>query len=402
MVITSIIVIIVNLVLLSSVFFSIFTICEEHLVVAIDVFITQYKVPEELAAVTLVAFGSAAPELLLNIVSVFQVPPSSDISISAVLGSALIAFGLIPSVVVLSSPKDFISFKPMPILRETSFYLFGLIMFLSSIVDGFVDIMEAIYLVGIYLVYVMSVYISYIGNNSENSNTDKIDEESHESMINESSHVIEDVEKIESLEISLYRRIELSCNHFVAENISNLWDYIIPTIETNVRVSKLRAFQVLIACIFIVGCHSFVLIYLSKILISYMHIDSSTMGATLISMGSEIPDLIGSIALMRRGYFDGAIASAIGSQVINITIGIGFPSIVLCLKGSGTFAIPINDQKSYEMLIGMLFGIIILYSSPLLSWLWRRKKEKLEINKVQGWILLAFYCSLSLLFVYYN
>ena len=399
-----------NLVFLSVVFFSIFTICEEHLVVAIDVFITQYKVPEELAAVTLVAFGSAAPELLLNIVSVFQVPPSSDISISAVLGSALIAFGLIPSVVILSSSKTFISFKPMPILRETSFYLFGLIMFLSAIVDGFVDIMESIYLVGIYLVYVMSVYISYVGNN-DNSTIDKsktiIDEESHESIINESinesNYVLEDVEKIESSEISLYRKIELSCNHNIAERIGSLWKYIIPSLDTSVRVSKLRALQVLISCIFIVGCHSFVLIYLSKILISYMHVDSSTMGATLISMGSEIPDLIGSVALMRRGYNDGAIASAIGSQVINITIGIGMPSIILCLKGLGLgFAIPINDKKSYEMLIAILFFIIILYASPLLSWLCRRKKQKLEINKFQGGCLLASYCLLSLLFVYYN
>ena len=55
---TSLLIILVTLLSLALVFFSIFTICEEHLVVAIEVFIIQYKVPEELAAVTLVAFGN--------------------------------------------------------------------------------------------------------------------------------------------------------------------------------------------------------------------------------------------------------------------------------------------------------------------------------------------------------
>jgi hypothetical protein len=32
----------------------------------VELFITQFNVPEEVAAVTLVAFGSAAPELMLN------------------------------------------------------------------------------------------------------------------------------------------------------------------------------------------------------------------------------------------------------------------------------------------------------------------------------------------------
>ena len=136
MIITNLIIVLFNLLLLSLTFYSIFIICEHHLVEVVDVFIKKFQVPEGLAAgivilihfifyyyyyyysiVTLVAFGSAAPELLLNIVSVIQVPPSSDISISAVLGSAIIAFGLIPPVVILSSSIDVMEFKPLPIFR---------------------------------------------------------------------------------------------------------------------------------------------------------------------------------------------------------------------------------------------------------------------------------------------
>ena len=44
-------------------------VCEQRLVPAVEVFIKEYAIPEELAAVTLIAFGSASPELLLNTVN---------------------------------------------------------------------------------------------------------------------------------------------------------------------------------------------------------------------------------------------------------------------------------------------------------------------------------------------
>ena len=48
------------------VFTALCVVCDEHLVPTVELFITQFNVPEEVAAVTLVAFGSAAPELMLN------------------------------------------------------------------------------------------------------------------------------------------------------------------------------------------------------------------------------------------------------------------------------------------------------------------------------------------------
>ncbi|RYY85309.1 hypothetical protein EON63_07660 [archaeon] len=67
-------------------------------------------------AVTLVAFGSAAPELFLN--SVSAVAHTSDLSLSAILGSGMIAFGLIPALCVLNSVRYETKFKIFPIIRE--------------------------------------------------------------------------------------------------------------------------------------------------------------------------------------------------------------------------------------------------------------------------------------------
>lgn len=48
------------------IFYCVCILCDDHLVPAIDVIIQQFKIPEEVAAVTLVAFGSACPEIILN------------------------------------------------------------------------------------------------------------------------------------------------------------------------------------------------------------------------------------------------------------------------------------------------------------------------------------------------
>ena len=57
---------------LAASFYAICVVCDGHLVPAVEVFIQQLRIPEDIAGVTLVAFGSAAPELFLNMVAAFQ------------------------------------------------------------------------------------------------------------------------------------------------------------------------------------------------------------------------------------------------------------------------------------------------------------------------------------------
>ena len=125
------------IILLGLSFYGVCLICDEHLVPCVEVFIKTYNVPEEMAAVTLVAFGSAAPELILNMVS--AVENTSDISTPAVLGSAMIAFGLIPPLCILCTHKDVIQLKVWPIIRETLFYLLGLGIFLRFFTRSITD-----------------------------------------------------------------------------------------------------------------------------------------------------------------------------------------------------------------------------------------------------------------------
>lgn len=50
------------------VFLCICVVCDRHLVPAVEIIIEEFDVPEEIAAVTLIAFGSSSPEIMLNTV----------------------------------------------------------------------------------------------------------------------------------------------------------------------------------------------------------------------------------------------------------------------------------------------------------------------------------------------
>eukprot|EP00601_Ochromonadales_sp_CCMP2298_P015818 CAMPEP_0173234034 /NCGR_PEP_ID=MMETSP1142-20121109/9974_1 /TAXON_ID=483371 /ORGANISM="non described non described, Strain CCMP2298" /LENGTH=245 /DNA_ID=CAMNT_0014163975 /DNA_START=128 /DNA_END=866 /DNA_ORIENTATION=+ len=154
-----------DVVALLASFLSLCVVCDEHLVPCVEVFIVQFQMPEEVAAVTLVAFGSAAPELFLN--SVSAVAQTSDLSLAAILGSGIIAFGLIPPLILLSSAKSRVQLKLRPILRESAFYLFGLCVFFGSIHDGRIDTGEACVLVGVYVLYTSTVAAMYFRDKAQ-------------------------------------------------------------------------------------------------------------------------------------------------------------------------------------------------------------------------------------------
>lgn len=53
-----------------------------------------------------------------------------------------------------------------------------------------------------------------------------------------------------------------------------------------------------------------------------------------------------SIALARGGYSEAALAGAIGSQVINLTIGVGAPSLIACImSSSGSYSVGLKQAR---------------------------------------------------------
>ena len=48
-------------------------------------------------------------------------------------------------------------------------------------------------------------------------------------------------------------------------------------------------------------------------------------GVTVLAWGAQVPDCLASLSMAKKGLGPGAVANAVGSQIINVFIGLGLP-----------------------------------------------------------------------------
>ena len=116
---------------------------------------------------------------------------------------------------------------------------------------------------------------------------------------------------------------------------------------SKVKISFFRALSVLLSCVVSISLLAYCIIILSEMLIVRIGVGTSTVGATLVALGSEIPDAISSVALARSGYYDGAMAGAIGSQVINISLGVALPTMLACFLTGESIKIDLQETRAF-------------------------------------------------------
>ena len=513
-------------------FYAVCIVCDDHLVPAIEIFITQFNIPEDVAGVTLIAFGSATPELVLNTIA--GANGTADLSLSSLLGSSLIAFGLIPPLCLIMTTQKELELKTWPIAREIIFYLLGLMVFVILVDDGELTVREAGTSVTIYIVYVFLVVIMFLffpeknvakgdaanvkekdallsdiemresgmtsvesskslkqdigvtahsvelragahGNRSTEgarmgTGTNKDDDEGQLSAASspqsrtkddayrenlsfaasflgsgtsspknstavESNTLAEfegeDVESIEKIPTGTRQHVMHYITNRGLPQAKKLWDTATSPISvvvsltipdlglhgqsdtkdgvTQKKVSFLRALGALTASIIWVAVLAWCIIGLSEALIKFLGVGTSTIGATLVALGSEIPDAVASVALARGGYSDGAMAGAIGSQVINITLGVGLPILVSCWLNGENIKVNKAETRSLWLLTALLLLVIIGYALVTLPLALIRnsgtgfKLSKYTHLKRKGaWALLGLLTAAITVFVFLN
>jgi len=62
-------------------------------------------------------------------------------------------------------------------------------------------------------------------------------------------------------------------------------------------------------------------------------VDAGFFGVTLVALGGQIPDAMQSIAVAKKGWGSMAVANAIGSQNLNILVGLGGPWLLVTSLG---------------------------------------------------------------------
>jgi len=135
-------------------------VCDEHMVPSLDTLCHRWGIGEDVAGATFMAFGSAAPEMIINVVATIQAqtsdPETSSLGVSAILGSGMIAFSLIPAACGLCASGD-LHLKRRPLFRDEFFYLTSLGILIYIMFDGTVHPWEAGLLVVNYVCYLIVI-----------------------------------------------------------------------------------------------------------------------------------------------------------------------------------------------------------------------------------------------------
>jgi Ca2+/Na+ antiporter len=138
-------------------------VCDEHLVPALDTLCMRWKIPEDVAGATFMAFGSAAPEIIIAAVTTIQAADEPDpdavaLGVTSVVGSGLLAFSVIPAICgIYGSDPAGLTLKRRPLLRDNLAYLVSLLMLMYTIADGQVHAWEAGCCLTIYFCYLFVI-----------------------------------------------------------------------------------------------------------------------------------------------------------------------------------------------------------------------------------------------------
>ena len=88
-------------------------------------------------------------------------------------------------------------------------------------------------------------------------------------------------------------------------------------------------------------------------------ISSTVMGLTVLAAGTSVPDAISSIVVAQRGLGDMAISNALGSNVFDILLGLGFPYFLSAILNGKPVTMCVDDVSVYLVCLVLVLIIVV-------------------------------------------
>ena len=433
-------------------------VCDDHLCVALERLCDELMIREDVAGATFMAFGSAAPEIIVNTVgTVKQVrsfPPTpsaldaTNLGVGAILGSGMIAFLIIPGACALSTGDGIeLLLKRRPLLRDVSAYAMALLLLCIFFHDGVIMPYEAGILVGFYALYVSVVIFAPKVREEYRHRILKRPKKKRKSFVNKKSNagqapllsldertqdfgsVDDTAVAIEPSDDSTRKTVSFADNvtassingapgadavegnydvnliddedgstsafgrliEFVARPLTFMFEWTCVNCEEGSKYQHYYPLTFLVSFIW-VAMFSMVI---SSCVARWTEFTppwakGSFFGLITIAIGAEIPDTIQSVTMAKRGYGSMAVSNALGSQIINILLGLGLPWLIanLAMKEGH---LQVTDHSDLQFAAFFQFGAVALNLLLLLGMAlyWGQNKATLTIGK--GKLFIAAY-----------
>ena len=347
-------------------FFGLATLCDAWLVPWLVCTQKKCGISDDLAGVTLLAFGGAAPEIVISIVAVMQ--GDTDVGFGLVAGSALIAFGFIPPFCYFSTGKP-LKLSPGPIVRDTGVYIcslgaVGAMMFTD---DGDIKIWESALLLVILFVYIVFVVATSTQQPVVRRQTLAVRKSllpgRAGSMLggSESAELLppDDAEKGDDEGAGLFGRAYLHFDAF----FHVMLEYTVPTPPDDDRPEEeppsglWTALGLFGSFVWLAGLSEAVYYLVLTICDSTSFLSPVALGAVLLAAGAQIPDSLAAASMAKMGQPQGAISSTLASQIIALTLGFGLPWTIYIGMGN---SVVLASTPGTEIVDGTLLGIVVV------------------------------------------
>lgn len=244
---------------------------------------TAFRVPPFIIGLTIVAFGTSAPELVVNCTAAYA--RQTQLAFGNVVGSCTINLGWVLAITALVRP---IKVEPSIISREIPMMLLATTAFFVLASDRFFDHAPENLLTrgnGVILLLLFGVFLYYTIS----------------SILLAPKKVQESDPFLDEIADSLERRKSLSRAVSLAMTIGGLAALL---------------------------CGGHVTVHAAVIIATAIGIPEVLIGLTIISFGTTLPELITGVLATRRGEGDIAIGNVVGSNIFNLLFIGGAVSVI--------------------------------------------------------------------------
>eukprot|EP00929_Paragymnodinium_shiwhaense_P079912 TRINITY_DN41661_c0_g1_i2.p1 TRINITY_DN41661_c0_g1~~TRINITY_DN41661_c0_g1_i2.p1 ORF type:complete len:461 (-),score=50.93 TRINITY_DN41661_c0_g1_i2:12-1394(-) len=395
---------------------------------------------EDVAGASFMAFGSAAPEIIINAVSTLKVVNSgggedsassgeTELGIGAIIGSSMIAFTIIPGSCGLFA-KTTLKLPRRPLARDILFYSLALLLLCRAFADSVIVLHEALTFLVTYALYLVVVFAAakvrrlYQGRAADPS-AREVFPHAHpaprESVVELQANAareslsptsaVNKPGKVNSEEQApaeilpeaaaaaeeaspLHQQLTQRAQDFGLATIrplQSLLEKTCPECGQDSDTAHLYPITFVSSLVWVAILSTVIAAVVSR-WGDLMGVPSSFLGMYVIAMGAEIPDMIQSVTVARRGYGSMAVSNCTGSQILNILVGLGMPWTISCLAGKPV-RVPGHAQLQvmayFQVLNVCIFFCLVLVPS---AHTWRcGRRGRAILGKRQGALLVILY-----------
>mmetsp|Transcript_86451 Transcript_86451/g.245125 ORF Transcript_86451/g.245125 Transcript_86451/m.245125 type:complete len:533 (+) Transcript_86451:53-1651(+) len=411
-------------------FLSLYFVCDEFFVPALDAISNRLELSPDVAGATFMAAGGSAPEFSTSLIGALK-PTPSNVGIAAIVGSAVFNVLAVIGACGLAAHVD-LNLTWYPLVRDSLFYIIDLLVIAYAFSDGEITMVEAAVLFALYVVYCIFMSFSgrveaFLGAKKEDKKAFKRfkeldanhdgqidrDEANADDDIRRSFNQI-DTDKSGKISFQELRDWKITCRRNQAPKASPVadseaaaaesspeepdgpmtlcelpygegchmwaWFFItwpikavlictVPDVRRDCfRYCYVPGFFLSIAWVVV---FSYFMVQFTEVVGKFTGIPTVILAVTLLAWGTSIPDLLTSVLVTLQGHGDMAVSSSIGSNIFDVTVGLPVPWMVYLTMFGGTF--PVGSEGMFGniiMLMGMLAFTIgsIMLNGWILNW----------------------------------